>query len=51
MRLALAPKAVEVQEEEAVVENEVVDVVIIKHDSDKKRDNARWLIMMIRWYR
>jgi hypothetical protein len=49
MRLALAPKAVEVAEEE--VEDKVVDVVSIKHDSDKKPDNARWFIIMNRWYR
>jgi hypothetical protein len=32
MRLALAPKAVEVEEEEVVVEDKVVDGVSIKND-------------------
>jgi len=49
MRLALAPKAVEKEEEE--VEDEVVDVVYTKNNSDKKPDNARWVVMVIRWYR
>jgi hypothetical protein len=40
MRLALAPKAVEV--EEAVVEGEVGDVVSIKHCSKMKPDKAQW---------
>jgi hypothetical protein len=39
MRLALAPKAVEVEDEE--VEDEVVDVVSIKHNSDKKLEKEK----------
>jgi hypothetical protein len=40
MRLALAPKAVEVEEE-------VVDVVSIKHCSKIKPDKAQWGFIMI----
>ena len=45
MRLALAPKAVEV--EEAVVAEEVVDVVSIKHCSKIKPEKAQWCCIMI----
>jgi hypothetical protein len=45
MRLALAPKAVEV--EEVVVEDELEDVVSIKHCSKIKPNKAQWCFIMI----
>jgi hypothetical protein len=50
MRLALAPKAVKVVEEDEVVGNGVGDIISIKHDSNKKPAIARCIIIVVGRY-